>query len=139
VNDRQKRYRSAEEVEAAFYAAFARCDVQGMMALWAEEEAFCAHPGSRPLLGIEAVRRSWTHIFEGARPPTIRTELVHRVTGREMAVHIVEEQVGLPDDPSRSAVVLATNIYRRGEHGWRMVSHQGAVLPVAPVRRPTLQ
>jgi len=135
----RKRYESAEEVEAAFYAAFRRCDVESMMALWPEEDAFCAHPSSKPSLGFEAVKQSWERIFTGAEPPSIRTELLHSVTGTDMAVHIVEEHIGLPEEPTHSAVVLATNIYRRDEHGWRMVSHLGAVLPVRRVRKPTLQ
>lgn len=123
------RYASADAVEAAFYTAFAACKLEAMMAVWSSDQACCIHPGAQPLLGLEAIRRSWEHIMTDAQAPAIRLVPVHRMTSEDMAVHLVEEHIGAVDDPAPRAVVLATNIYRRDAGGWRLVSHQGAVLP----------
>ena len=38
---------SPEEAESAFYAALARADLDGMMAVWSEdEEVVCMHPAA---------------------------------------------------------------------------------------------
>ena len=40
---------SAAEVEAAFYDALHRADLEALMALWADdEEIVCIHPGGAP-------------------------------------------------------------------------------------------
>lgn len=129
MNEQATHYPTAEAAEAAFYAAFRRCDTAAIMALWTELEPYCIHPGARPLLGTDAIRRSWEHIFSDAVAPSIRTRLVHRVNGDDLAVHLVEEYIGPADEPAQSAVVLATNIYRRDAQGWQMASHQGSVMP----------
>ena len=121
-------FETAEEVEAAFYAAFTACDVEAMGRLWAKHDAVCIHPGAVPLLGHDAVMRSWEHIFAGALEPSIRVQAIRRIAGKDLAVHMVEEQIATPGDSSVAAVVLATNVYHRSEAGWLMVSHQGVLM-----------
>lgn len=132
-------YQSAEEVEVAFYAAFAACDVEAMARLWAQEDVICTHPGAVPLLGHDAVMRSWEHIFSGALEPSIEVHPIRRIVGKDLAVHIVEEKIATPEDPSAAAIVMATNIYRRSEAGWSMVSHQGVLMTGASRSGRTLQ
>jgi ketosteroid isomerase-like protein len=56
---------SAAEVEAAFYDALNRADVDALMALWADdEEIVCVHPGGPRLIGHAAIRASWEAILE---------------------------------------------------------------------------
>ena len=50
---------SAAEVEAAFYDALNRADLEALMALWADdEEIVCIHPGGARLIGHAAIRAS---------------------------------------------------------------------------------
>jgi len=132
-------FQSAEEVEAAFYDAFAACDVGAMGRLWIQEDAVCIHPGAVPLLGREAVMRSWEHIFAGAAGPSIKVQAIRRIAGKDLAIHIVEEQIAAPEDPSANAIVLATNVYRCTETGWLMASHQGVLMTGASGTGQTLQ
>ena len=49
---------SAAEVEAAFYEALNRADVEALMALWADdEEIVCIHPGGPRLHGHAAIQQ----------------------------------------------------------------------------------
>jgi ketosteroid isomerase-like protein len=55
---------SADEAEAAFYAALARADLDALMALWADDEEIVCHPGAARLIGHAAIRASFEAIFE---------------------------------------------------------------------------
>ncbi len=110
-----------------------------MRAVWEESDVLCIHPGALPQSGYEAVIRSWEQIFAGADMPTVQIRRLHRIEGDDLAVHLVEERIAPRSSPAEGAVVLATNIYRRGEHGWQLIWHQGNVLHHATSRRPTLQ
>ena len=127
---------SADEAEAMFYGAFKRCDVDMMAALWAEDEVVCIHPGSDPIIGHDAVIRSWQQIFENALPPKITLNPIKQIKSTELAISMVLEEIetGTGD----SAAVFATNIYQKFENGWRMVEHHGSVTRTLPQKR-TLQ
>ena len=55
---------TAQDAENAFYEALERCDLDGMMAVWSEdEEIVCVHPAGGRLTGQDQVRESWARIF----------------------------------------------------------------------------
>ena len=55
---------TADEVEAAFYEALHRGDVDALMACWADEdEVFCVHPGGPRLVGSGAIRAAFEQMF----------------------------------------------------------------------------
>ncbi len=117
-----------EAVETAFYAAFAGCDVKAMDAIWADDNVICIHPGSVVLVGRKAVMRSWTNMLLYAEPPNIHIEVLSRTSNDGLAVHVVEEHItaGYGDSASTSKV-LATNVYRYEENGWRLLEHHASV------------
>ena len=46
-------FTSPQEVEDAFYDAFARADLEAMMVVWSEdEEVICIHPGAPRVVGL---------------------------------------------------------------------------------------
>jgi len=47
-----KIFPTAQDAETAFYEALERCDLDGMMAVWAEDEdILCVHPTGGRLTG----------------------------------------------------------------------------------------
>jgi len=132
-------YASADDVEAAFYDAFGRCDLESMQALWAERDSVCAHPGAEPLADFEAIVRSWAMIFRDAQRPSVRINVMRRVGNDDVAVHLVEEHISSPGTPGGEAVVFATNVYRHEERGWLMVTHHASLVSVRQQRGRTLQ
>lgn len=126
---------SPDDIEAQFYEALQRGDLERLMQLWADEdEIVCVHPGGPRLVGSTAIRASFDAIFANgvvrARPERVRR--VHTLTS---AVHHVIEQVEVmtPEGP-RSAYVIATNVYLKTPQGWRMVVHHAS--PGTPHEAP---
>ena len=113
-----------------------RCDIEVMSALWAEGSVVCVHPGSGIISGYEAVVRSWQHILENSQPTEIQYNLVSKSVVDDLAVHVVTEEIR--DNDTVVAVVIATNVYRRFDHGWLMVEHHGSQVQQAVANR-TLQ
>jgi hypothetical protein len=62
---------TADDVEAAFYEALQRGDIDALMACWADEdEVFCVHPGGPRLVGAVAIRAAFEQMFgNGASGP----------------------------------------------------------------------
>ena len=123
---------TAQDVEAAFYEALERADLELMMAVWSEdEEIVCVHPGGPRLAGQDQVRDSWRRIFAaGARARLHVTQQV-AIAGAMVAVHSVQENFAVPGEKRAMQPVVATNIYLRTAAGWRMVAHHGSPAPGA--------
>ena len=135
----RSEYGTADEVEAAFYAAFSLCDLAAMQSLWSRSTAVCVHPGAEPLIGYDAVMRSWEGMFRDAERPNVRIKVLKRIVNEDLAVHMVEEHISTPGVPEQGAVVFATNIYRRERRRWLMSAHNASVMSVRLVRSRTLQ
>lgn len=118
---------SADEVETAFYDALSRADLEGLMALWAEdEEIVCIHPGAPRLIGHAAIRSSWESIFERGSVE-IRPLQLHATHNMLTAVHSIVEEFQRPGDISQDVHILATNVYVKTPHGWRITMHHASV------------
>ncbi len=128
-----KTLASAEDVEHAFYDAIARADLEGLMALWADDdEIACIHPGAPRLQGHAAIRESWELIFERG-PVHIRPRHLHVTHNMMCSVHSVVEDVKRPDDPDwQEAHILATNVFLKTPQGWRIVLHHSSIAPGRP-------
>ncbi|HZV65893.1 MAG TPA: nuclear transport factor 2 family protein, partial [Telluria sp.] len=100
---------SAAEVEAAFYDALNRADVEALMLLWADdEEIVCVHPGGPRLLGHAAIQASWEAILERGGLQ-IRPSQLHETHNLMSSVHTVVE--GVTSSANEPAHLIATNIY----------------------------
>lgn len=132
-------FQTPEAVEEAFYAAFAECNARAMTNIWANDEVICIHPGSTALIGHAAVMRSWQNILSNAEPPNLHVEVLNRYLSNDLVLHIVEEQIRSERSQAEAvAIVLATNVYRRNDKGWRMIEHHASVAGSGR-RRHTLQ
>ena len=127
---------TAQDAETAFYEALERCDLDGMMAVWAEdEEIVCVHPGGPRLTGQEQVRESWARIFSAG--PRARVSITQQVAISAMmhAVHSVHETFVVEGEmrgDARPVPVVATNVYLRTAAGWRMIVHHASPAPGQP-------
>ena len=126
----QKIFASPQDVEAAFYEALERCDIDAMMAVWAEdEEVVCVHPGGPRLSGYAMIRESWRRIFANGRKLRVRLAQQTAVITPFAMVSTVLEHIATLDDENLSAPVAATNVYVRGALGWRMVARHASPVP----------
>ena len=118
---------SPEEIESQFYEALQGGDIDKLMAVWSDDdEIVCVHPGGPRLIGAAAIRGSFETLFANgvidAQP-----EKVRRVLSDSSAVHNVLERVQvMGSDGPQAAWVIATNVYLRGERGWRLVCHHAS-------------
>ena len=125
MNLYQSSFESSAEAEAAFYAAFNRCDIEAMAQLWADDDPVCVHPGSSAIVGYAAVIRSWEHILTNAQLPDIQVNIINRTLSETLAVHLVEEKISTGE---QRASVLATNVYKKYDSGWLMIEHHGSII-----------
>jgi uncharacterized protein (TIGR02246 family) len=118
---------SADEVETAFYDAISRGDLDGLMALWAEdEEIVCIHPNSGRLIGHADIRASWEFIFENGSVQ-LHTRQLHVMRNLLTAVHSVIEEFQAKDTIAQDVHIIATNVYVKTPRGWRIATHHASV------------
>lgn len=128
--------RSPDEVEALYYEAFKRCDIEVMARLWADDNVVLVHPGSRAIIGYEAVMSNWQKLFHNAQESEVNINVVHQTESDSLVVHLVEEELIIGG--GLAAIVLATNVYQKFQSGWLMTQHHGSLVQEQPEGR-TLQ
>ncbi|MEO8248760.1 MAG: nuclear transport factor 2 family protein [Burkholderiales bacterium] len=118
---------TADEVEAAFYEALAKGDLERLVACWADEDDIvCIHPGGGRLVGIGAIRASFEALFANsainATPLSVR-----KVESLASSMHNVIERIELKTPEGlRHGYVIATNVYLKTAQGWRMAVHHAS-------------
>jgi ketosteroid isomerase-like protein len=119
---------SPDDLEAQFYEAMRRGDIEKMMAVWSDdEEVVCVHPGGGGrIVGAAAIRASFEAIFANGAVDAM-PERVRRVQTQACAVHSVLERLRVrAANATRVAYATATNVYVRTALGWRMVAHHAS-------------
>jgi ketosteroid isomerase-like protein len=119
-----------QDAENAFYESLERCDLEQMMAVWAEDdEIMCVHPAGPRIAGQEQVRDSWRRIFASGQ--RLRVQIAQQValSGMMVAVHSVHEVITVVGEKRARPPVVATNVYLRTAAGWRMVVHHASPAP----------
>jgi uncharacterized protein (TIGR02246 family) len=130
---------TAQDAENAFYEALERCDLDGMMAVWAEdEEIVCVHPAGARLTGQDQVRESWAKLFAAGPRARLRIEQQVAISGMMLAVHSVFETFSIQGQKpeAQPLPIVATNVYLRTAAGWRMIVHHASPAPVQPQAAP---
>lgn len=118
---------TVEDTEAAFYAAISRADIEALMAIWAEDdEIVCIHPGAPRLVGHASIRASWESIFERGGVHIHPVQL-HVMQNMMSAIHNVIEEIKRADHDQQDLHIVATNIYIKTPHGWRIAVHHASV------------
>lgn len=116
-----------DELEARFYEALQRGDLDALMSVWADDdEIVCVHPGGARVVGPAAIRASFGAIFATA-PILVVPEQVHRLEALSGVVHHLLERVEVTTkEGPRNAWVMATNVYLQTARGWRLVAHHAS-------------
>lgn len=120
---------SADDVEAQFYEALQRGDIEKLMALWADDdEIVCVHPGGPRLIGAPAIRASFEAIFASGGGIPVQPEQVHRVAMLGAALHHLVELVAVQaaGQDSQTAWVIVSNFYVKTAQGWRIAAHHAS-------------
>jgi uncharacterized protein (TIGR02246 family) len=126
---------TAQDAELAFYEALERCDLEAMLAVWAEDEdSICVHPGGPRLTGQDHVRESWAQIFAGGPGARVAVAQQVAISAMMIAVHSVHENFTVPGESQARPPILATNVYLRTAAGWRMIVHHAS--PALPQQEP---
>lgn len=126
-------FATAQDVEAAFYEALERADLEAMAELWAEdEEVVCIHPTGPRLTGYALVMEGWRRIFDGGPRMKIALSGQSLVQGLVYAIHSLHENITLAGEAQARTPIIATNVYVRGPLGWRMLVHHASPAPPQP-------
>jgi ketosteroid isomerase-like protein len=118
----------ADDIEAAFYDALQRGDIDKLMACWADEDDIvCIHPGGPRVVGATAIRATFESMFSDGGTVRAWPGRVRKTVAVGSSVHSVLERVEvlMPGGPS-VAWVIATNVYLRTAQGWRLVAHHAS-------------
>ena len=121
-------FKTPDKAEAAFYDAFKDGNLHAMMDVWSDDDGIvCIHPGAPRLQGVELVREGWRQILENSVGLEFTLTDVQATEDEWLAIHVVREEISI--DGQLTGVMLATNIYRRVENGWRMMLHHASPEP----------
>lgn len=121
-------FESAADAQQAFYEAFQRCDIEAMMAVWADDESIlCIHPGGPRLYGPDAVRESWEQIFKESPGWDFHLSNGQCIEDELLSVHQLQEN--LYDRGRFQGSAIATNVYHHTDQGWRMTLHHASPVP----------
>jgi len=126
------RFATSQDAEIAFYEALERADLNAMMAVWAEEDIICIHPGSPRFCGVAEVRESWRQMFGNGATMRFYLSDMQILRGALLAVHTLYEHIQIKDAAQMPPPMIATNVYALTDHGWRMVMHHASPAPDAP-------
>jgi ketosteroid isomerase-like protein len=120
-------FASPEEAEKAFYLAFQSGDPSAMMRVWADDDTIvCVHPMWPRITGRVDVEVSWREILIDGPPMRFEILAAHCTQSPDLAVHCVHESIAHGPHLEQESLVLATNVYRRTEMGWRMIVHHAS-------------
>jgi len=118
-----------EAANTAFYDAFETMNLDGMAALWLQDDAaYCVHPGGEILRGWPRVRRAWAAVFAST------SYIQFIVTNLEVAEHgdvgvvscVENVLAGEASDHLHGGTAVATNVFVRREGRWRMLAHHAS-------------
>lgn len=127
-------YETPQDAEDAFYDALEEGDPGKVLAVWADsDDISCLLPLYPLIRGRRDVEDMFRHLFSRAQGVALTVTHLDWIKWDDIAIHHVEEtlqqvQPGTPPPPP----FYGTNIYRRHDGGWRLITHLNAPMPQAP-------
>ncbi len=130
-------FETPQDVEDAFYDALDESSLEAMMSVWEDSnDVICMVPLAPARIGFEDVRQGWQPLMRSGVKIDVEVRHLHWTEMGDLAIHLVEERITVPGQNQKQVPMYATNIYRRGEAGWRMIAHQNAPTPPPPGMMP---
>lgn len=128
-----------QDAEDAFYDAIEEGDAEALRRVWEDsDDIACLFP-MQPLRHGAEVHEVFRALAEGRIRFDIQVRHIRWLDpddlGGALAIHWVEERVGIPGEPPQPPI-YAMNIYRKAEAGWRLLVHQNSPTPPPPGSMP---
>ncbi|MER0245231.1 nuclear transport factor 2 family protein [Streptomyces sp. HSW2009] len=123
-----------ELANTALYEAMERGDAMALSRMWLDDDVSCVHPGWPVLRGRSEVLRSYALIMANTEYiQFFLTDVEVSVLGDTALVTCTENILsGGPAEeegtlgPLVGQLVVATNVFRRSQDGWKVWSHHGS-------------
>jgi uncharacterized protein (TIGR02246 family) len=126
-----------QDVEDAFYDAIDERDLKAMLEVWEDsEEVACLLPMQPLARGRGALRNAWEPLLRGDFSVELEVLHIHWLELGDLAIHYVQEKAKVAGQNQPQPPVYATNLYRKGTDGWRMILHQNSPAPPPPGMMP---
>jgi ketosteroid isomerase-like protein len=127
-------YSTPQEAEDAFYDALEECNLDRMLSVWADsEDISCLLPMYPLIQGRKGVEEVFSHLLASGQGVELSVTHLSWIQTDEFAIHQVEETIlKVPADTPPPPPFYGTNIYRKDDHGWRLIIHQNAPTPPPP-------
>jgi ketosteroid isomerase-like protein len=126
-------FKSAADVEDAYYDAIDESDLEKMMSAWEDSpQAACLLPMQPMHHGPDAIRKMWEPMLDPELKVDITINHLQWIEEGNIAIHILEEMVTLKGTGERQPPIYATNIYRRSREGWHLLMHLNSPSPPPP-------
>lgn len=110
-------------VNAAFYKAFSKSDMDKMIAIWSDKANISViHPGHHLLQGYEDVMASWNDILSTGT--TIKISCCNVEIFQQDSVGYV-----VCNELLAGHTLIATNIYLLDAGAWKLIHHQAGPAP----------
>ena len=124
-------FSTLKNTENHFYDAFSNCDLEKMMSVWLDSnEISCIHPGSSALVGKSQITLSWQQIFKPRAKRIFNLETINQVSAKDFCLKLVQENIYLEGKNFATPPIYATNIYRKIDCSWFMISHHASESPM---------
>lgn len=131
-------FATPQDAEDAYYDAIDDKDLEAMMAVWEDsDEILCLLPMMPAQRGMASIRRAWEPLLGGDLQLDMNIKHLTWVEAGDLAIHLIEEHVKAPGQP-QTQPVYATNIYRKGTDGWRILLHQNSPTPPPDLQMPDI-
>jgi ketosteroid isomerase-like protein len=131
-------FETPQDAEDAFYDALENGDAEAMARVWEASDAIACLLPMTPLIRGPEVLAMWRSMFAQGAAFDIQVRHLGWIDGGDLALHLIEERIDMPADaaggrPAEPAPpVYASNLFRRGAEGWRLVVHQNSPVPPPP-------
>lgn len=132
------RFETPQDAEDAFYDALENGDADAMARVWEPSADIACLLPMTPLIQGPEVLEMWRSMFAQGAAFDIQVRHLRWVEGVDLAVHLIEERIAVPQDATRGGPgkpvppVYASNLFRRGAEGWHLVVHQNSPAPPPP-------
>lgn len=132
MTDRAVDVAAVTAANAELYAAIESGDVERLTAMWdTADDVVCVHPGWPPVRGRSRVLRSWAVIMANTAYIQFFSTGVDVAVDGDVAIVTCEHGLLARSDErdtgfGETARVVASNVFRRRDGGWRLWSHHAS-------------